>query len=168
MKLPPYNHFPAISGKKVSLRQINFSDINSLIEISFYDSIQAVTLQQAVEMQNKIDTDYMNGNSIHWGVEDNLTNNIVGTCGYYRGFDKGAGELGCVLLPQYKGQGFITPAMQLAIEFGINSIELKRIWAITTKQNDKAIQLLKRLNFIKMADLPNDEIEFELNNKYSV
>jgi [ribosomal protein S5]-alanine N-acetyltransferase len=86
----------------------------------------------------------------------------MGTCGYYRGLDKGEGELGCVLLPRYKGQGFMTAAMELAIDFGINFIKLNRIWAITTRQNDKAIRLLTRLDFIKVTDLPDNEIEYEL------
>jgi ribosomal-protein-alanine N-acetyltransferase len=163
MKLPPYSIFPIISGDKISLREIGSSDIEDLIEISFYDSIQATTFQEAAEMQAKINKDYIDGNSIHWGIAANSTNKIIGTCGYYRGLDKGAGELGCVLLPQYRGQGFMTSAMLLAIDFGINNIGLKRVWAITTKQNEKAIKLLENLNFIKIADLDNDEIEYELS-----
>lgn len=162
MRLPPYDKFPSISDDKVVLRQIQFSDINDLIEISFYNSIQATTLKQATEMQSKINVDYINGNSIHWGIADKLTNKIVGTCGYYRGLDKGEGELGCVLLPQYRGQGYMTFALLLAIKFGLNNIGLKRIWAITTKQNEKAIKLIEKLNFIKIADLDNNEIEYEL------
>jgi ribosomal-protein-alanine N-acetyltransferase len=138
------------------------SDIEDLIEISFYDAIQATTLLQATEMQDKINKDYMKGNSIHWGIADNLTNKIIGTCGYYRGLDQETGELGCVLLPQYRGQGFMTSAMLLAIDFGINSIGLKRVWAVTTKQNEKAIKLLEQLNFTKIADLDDNEIEYEL------
>jgi len=162
MRLPPYDIFPIISGDKISLRQILTEDIEDLIEISFYDSIQATTLQQATEMQDKINQDYIEGNSIHWGIADNLTNKIIGTCGYYRGLEHGAGELGCVLLPQYRGQGFMTSAMLLAINFGINNIGLKRVWAVTTKQNEKAIKLLEQLNFIKIADLDDNEIEYEL------
>ncbi len=162
MSVPPYDKFPSISDDKIMLRQIQFSDINDLIEISFYDAIQATTLKQATEMQTKINEDYTNGNSIHWGIADKLTNRIVGTCGYYRGLDKGEGELGCVLLPQFRGQGYMTSAMLLAIEFGLNRIGLKRIWAITTKQNVKAIKLIEKLNFIKIADLDNNEVEYEL------
>jgi ribosomal-protein-alanine N-acetyltransferase len=92
-----------------------------------------------------------------------LTNTIVGTCGYYRGLDKGEGELGCVLLPQYRGQGYMTYAMQLAIEFGLTNMGLKRIWAVTTRQNEKAIKFIENLNFIKIADLNEDEVEYELN-----
>jgi ribosomal-protein-alanine N-acetyltransferase len=162
MRLPPFDIFPTISGDKISLRQIQVADIEDLIEISFYDAIQATTLQQATEMQAKINKDYIDGNSVHWGIADNLTNKIIGTCGYYRGLDKGTGELGCVLLPQYRGRGFMTSAMLLAIDFGLNTMGLKRVWAITTKQNEKAIKLLEQLNFIKIADLDDTEMEYEL------
>ena len=161
MKLPPYDNFPVISNDKISLRQVQFSDINNLIEISFYDAIQATTIEQATEMQTKINKDYLDGNSIHWGIADKLTNKIVGTCGYYRGLDKGEGELGCVLLSIYRGQGYMTSAMLLAIEYGLNDIGLSRIWAITTKQNEKAIKLMEKLNFIKMAELDDNEVEYE-------
>jgi ribosomal-protein-alanine N-acetyltransferase len=162
MKLPPYDNFPSISDDKISLRQIQFSDINDIIEISFYDAIQATTMKQATEMQTKINEDYIDGNSIHWGIADKLTNKIVGTCGYYRGLKNGEGELGCVLLPQYRGQGYMSSAMLLAIEFGLNHIGLKRIWAITTKQNEKAIKLIEKLNFIKISELDDNEVEYEL------
>ena len=161
MKLPPYDNFPSISDNKILLRQILFSDIDEIIEISFYDAIQATTIQQATIMQARINEDYLDGNSIHWGIADKLTNKIVGTCGYYRGLDKGEGELGCVLLPQYRGQGYMTSALLLAIEFGQYDIGLRRIWAITTKQNKKAIKLIEKLNFIKIAELDDNEVEYE-------
>jgi ribosomal-protein-alanine N-acetyltransferase len=168
MKLPPYVKFPDISDDNITLRQIQFPELKDLLEISYYDGVQATTWMQAMEMQAKINADYMEGNSIHWGIEDKSTNKIVGTCGYYRGFDNGAGELGCVLLPQYRGHGYMTFALSLAIEFGRNTIGLKRIWAMTTKENQKAIDLLERLNFIKMSDFEDQEIEFELSQEVNV
>jgi ribosomal-protein-alanine N-acetyltransferase len=162
MKLPPYAVFPNITGDKISLRQISTTDISHLIEISFYDAVQATTVEKAIANQAKINKDYFEGNSIHWGIADKLTNKIVGTCGYYRGLNKGEGELGCVLLPQYRGQGYMTAAMLLAIEFGRNTIGLKRIWAVTSQHNAEAIKLLERLNFIKVADLDEHEVEYEL------
>ncbi len=165
MKLPPYSIFPNISGDKVSLRQIQVSDMDELVEISFYDAVQAKTVQEASEMQTKIDKDYLDGNSVHWGIVDNLSDRIVGTCGYYRGFENGKGELGCVLLPHYRGKGFMTSAMSLAIEFGLNTIGLKRIWAVTSQNNTQAIALLERLDFRKIAELADNEVEYELNDK---
>lgn len=53
-------------------------------------------------------------------------------------------------------------AILLAIGFGIKNIGLKRIWAITSQQNEKAIKLLERLNFKKIRVLDDNEVEFEL------
>ena len=166
MKFPPYNIFPNLSGNRISLRQIRTADIKDLVEISFYDSVPATTVEQAIEMQAKIDRNYIDGNSILWGISDQLTNKVVGTCGYYRGLDKGEGKLGCVLLPQFCGHGLMTSAMLLAIEFGLSTtIGLKRIWAVTSQQNKDAIKFLERLNFMKIADLNDNEIEYELRLK---
>lgn len=160
---PPYRHFPCISGSRVRLRQIQDADImGELVEISFYDAVQAKHLAQALEMNAKIKQDYAEGNSIHWGIEDKLTGKIVGTCGYYRGFGNGHGELGCVLLPPYRGQGFMAAALSLAIDFGTKRIGLHRIWAVTNRHNPKAIKLLERLGFVEIRNLENDELEFEL------
>lgn len=166
MNLPPYPRFPTLSDDKITLREIQLSDLPDLLEIASYDSVKATTVEQAAEMQKKIYTDYLNGNSIHWGIEDKRTNRIAGTCGYYRGLADGEGELGCILLPKYRGQGFMAPALQLAIDFGKNEIGLRRIWAATTVQNEKAIHLLKKLHFVQIDDPTGDQIEFELSTGF--
>lgn len=161
MRLPPYRQFPLLSNDKISLRQIVTSDLEDLLEISVYDGVKATTLLDAAEMQIQINQDYTNGNSIHWGITDNLTHKILGTCGYYRGLNTGSGELGCVLLSQYRGQGYMTAALSLAINFGLHHIGLTRISAITTQPNRKAISLLERLCFEKISELDDNKIEFE-------
>jgi [ribosomal protein S5]-alanine N-acetyltransferase len=162
MSLPPYTAFPIMANDRISLRQVSAADIPDIIEISFYDAVRAATVQEATAMQAKISRDYLDGNSIHWGIADRLTDKIVGTCGYYRGLENGEGELGCVLLPQYRGQGYMTSAMLLAIEFGRNDIGLKRIWAATSQDNADARKLLERIGFTKIAGLDDNEIEYEL------
>jgi ribosomal-protein-alanine N-acetyltransferase len=165
MNLPPFNIFPTLSTEKIMLREILISDIPDIVEISFYDAKQAENVEQAVEMQERINQDYRNGNSIHWGISNRTTNKIMGTCGYYRGLETGTGELGCILLPMFRGQGIMTNAMKLAIDFGLNKIELNRIIAITSRKNQSAIKLLDRLNFIKVDDSLNEEIKFEFEAK---
>ncbi|MBC7774441.1 MAG: GNAT family N-acetyltransferase, partial [Phycisphaerae bacterium] len=118
MNLPPYDTFPNLSGDNILLREILDDDIKNIIEISRYDAVPAKNVDEAAAMQEKINQNYQDGNSIHWGIADKASNTIVGTCGYYRGLDKSEGELGCILLSQFKGKGYMTAAMQLAIQFG--------------------------------------------------
>jgi len=150
---------------QVLLRQIHLSDIKDLIEISYYDSIQATTFEEALEMQKKINLDYTQGNSIHWGIVLESSNIIIGTCGYYRGFENQTGELGCVLLPKYRSKGLMSTALKLAIEFGESQMKLTQIWAVTSQENTKAIKLLEGLNFIRIKELEGDEIRFEYKNR---
>lgn len=165
MNLPPFPVFPKISGDRITLREITSEDLPDLIEISYYNAIQAKNVEEAKGMQDKIDQDYRQGNSIHWGIADAKTNRILGTCGYYRGFENDSGELGCVLLPQFQGKGYMTSAMKSAIDFGLEKLELKRIWSATSKDNVAAIKLLERLNFSKTADFGDHEIKFEYNHQ---
>ena len=160
MQLPPYQNFPFLFTDKIVLRQVIVSDAKAILDISFYDSKVATSLEEAVEIQNKINLDYLNGNSIHWAIVDKSTNAIAGTLGYYRGFENGTGELGCVLKREFYGKGFMTMAMKLVIEFGLNEIGLKNIVSVTSKDNLKAIQLLKRLNFEIIA-IETNEIKFQ-------
>lgn len=165
MNLPPYLIFPEVSSESIVLRQVATDDLKDLIEISFYDSIPATSLKDAAAMQEKIDLDYQNGSSIHWGIANKQTNEMIGTVGYYRGFENGIGELGCVLRPNFRGKGYMTTAIKLAAEFGLMNMSLKKVIAITSPQNDKTIKLLERANFIKTADLPEDEIEYQFVSK---
>jgi len=162
MKLPPYEKFPTLIAEGIVLREVQTDDLQNLVDILFYDSKPALNLEGAIEIQKKIDLDYLNGTSIPWGIADKASNEILGNVGFYRGFNDGAGEIGCVIRPEFRGKGLMTKAMTLAIKFGFNDVELTNIIALTTKTNKKAIKLVERLNFVKTAELKGEEIEYTL------
>ncbi len=157
----PLVEFPIIQGKRITLREIHSTDLLDILDISYYDGQKASTVEQAATMQNLVQQNYLEGSSVHWGIALNESNKLVGTCGYYRGFDKESGELGCILLPQYYGSGYMTEAMLLAIGYGKNTLRLKRIWAETSHSNQAAINLLDRLEFTKTADINEDVVIYD-------
>ncbi|MBK8552203.1 MAG: GNAT family N-acetyltransferase [Ignavibacteria bacterium] len=162
MNLPPYDVFPVLTSDNILLREILTADINDIFEISYYDSKQASGAEEALVMLSKIDRNYRDGNSIHWGIADKESNVIMGTCGYYRGFKNKAGELGCVLRSQFRGKGIMTSAMRSAIAFGFNEMLLERVFAITGKDNFKAIKLMERLEFKKKSEPDDTNVEYEI------
>lgn len=164
MNLPPYIKYPVLDNNHIKLRELTIEDIAEIVEISFYDAVQAKSTEDAIIMQGKIHKNYLEGNSIHWLIVDSISNQIYGTCGYYRGFENGSGELGCVLLSNFYGRGIMSQALQMAIQFGQETIGLNQIFAITNIDNLKAIKLLERLNFEKIANLEDNQIQFELIN----
>jgi ribosomal-protein-alanine N-acetyltransferase len=162
MNLPPYLNFPVLVSAAVALRQVLPTDADSLLEISFYDARSARDIADAAAMQVKIDADYQAGTAIHWVIVRAATAEVVGTLGFYRGFENEAGELGCVLKPTFRGQGLMREAMKLAIEFGLREMKLAQLIAITTRHNISAIKLLEKLGFHKTASLTDDELSYRL------
>lgn len=160
MNLPPFKHFPLLEGEDIILRAVGLSDLKDLMEISYYDGLPARTLEDAVEMQRKIDRDQEEGSSIHWCIAQKTSGEILGTVGYYRGFPDGAGELGCVMREQFRGKGIMTKALDMAANYGLNTMGLQKVRAITTLQNTPAIRLLERAHFKKTATLENDALEY--------
>lgn len=165
MNLPPYATYPNVSDDRILLREIQDRDIENIVEISRYDGKKAKNVAEASAMQQKIHQNYLDGESIHWGIVDKANNLIVGTCGYYRGLAEGAGELGCILSAAHYGKGYMTAALRLAIDFGLKHIGLERVFAVTTQQNIKAVQLLERLGFVQTAHQEGESMEFELPRK---
>lgn len=161
MNLPPYKQYPQTESSDILLREIRSNEIERIIGISFYDGIKASSSEEASSMLDKINIDYQKGESIHWGIIDKKTNLIVGTCGYYRGFDNSKGELGCVLINQFEGKGYMTKALRLAIDFGFETIKLKKVWAATASENIKAQNLLTRLGFQRINEI-DSEITYEI------
>ena len=162
MTLPPYPHYPELTGEKIRLRAVQPTDISSIVAISFYDSVPAQSVAEAAAMQARIDQDYQAGESIHWAITALATGKIVGTCGFHRGFEKGVGELGCVMLPEFREQGLMAEALRLAVGFGVKTAGLRGIRAITTLDNFPAIELLERLGFQPAAGFSAPEIEYHL------
>ena len=161
LHLPPYATFPEIIAGDLILREVKPDDMNALMEISFYDAKPAQTQEEAATMQSRINADYQSGTSIHWCIVDKATQQVMGTLGYYRGFENSTGELGCVLKPAFRGKGIMSKAIQLASEFGLNNMGLKKVIAVTTRQNTKAINLLERLNFVQVNVLEDDGLEYQ-------
>ncbi|HLP96659.1 MAG TPA: GNAT family N-acetyltransferase [Saprospiraceae bacterium] len=153
MYLPPYPDYPTLYGVRVQLRPVTTVDADALLDISFYDGKKAETIAEAADMLGKIHQDYLLGESIHWGITDLQTGELTGTCGYYRGgFGQGAGELGCILLPQHRGKGYMSEAIALAAHFGREQMGLQRVFAVTTPDNTPAIRLLEKLGFQKTSE----------------
>ena len=167
MNKPPYTRYPKIASEALLLRKIEPEDLPELLPISFYDGKQAETEAEAAKMLQQIEQDYLSGESLHWGIEERSSGKLTGTCGFYRGFKNASGELGSVLLPEYRGKGYMTEAMRLAIDYGFRRIGLKRIFAVTSKDNSAAIRLMERLNFSRTKET-KEEVKYEIFPRHNL
>lgn len=136
-----------LENQRVYLRPLTSTDIPDVREIMYYDGRAASSSEEALAMLARIHDDVARDESLHWGVFLQETDVCVGTCGFYRGFAGGAGEIGYVLRERYRGAGIMTTAVTLVIEYGFGALGLQRIVADVAPDNAASIRLLERLGF---------------------
>jgi RimJ/RimL family protein N-acetyltransferase len=93
-----------------------------------------------------------------------LDNIKIGTCGLYDREGMEGIDLGFALLPDYENMGFGFESASKLKNIGIKEFNIKRISAITTKENRASQKLIEKigLKFFKTVRIPNDKKELLL------
>ena len=138
---------PVLANDYVTLRALTLDDVPFVREISFYDGVAATTDEEAAGMLQRIQGDMARGTSLHWGICLAGSAEVVGTCGFYRGFANGVGEIGYVLREAYRGRGIATGALRLVVAFGLGAMGLRSVVAYTSPKNLASRAVLARLGF---------------------
>ena len=149
---PPFEKFPELETENLHLREKLLTDIPAIIEIIVYDGKHAQSKEEAGKVLGRINRDYINGQTISWGIVVKGKNKMIGTCGFYRGFDNAVGEIGYVLKESYRGKGIMVEALKAVISFGFNSLKLDTIIAFTGNDNRRSIRLLEKLHFLEIEN----------------
>lgn len=138
---------PVLSNDRVVLKEIQLHDVAAIIEISVYDGVFAKSQAEAIHILEQINLDVAKRESLHWGIFLKNTSELVGTCGYYRGYANNSGEIGYILRPSYYGLGIMTEAVNLIVNFGFDILNLHSVIAYTDPANSASIAVLKRVGF---------------------
>lgn len=141
---------PTLRSARLLLRAPTEADAPALLEISYYDGVQAANVGEARHMLRKISSDVSRDESVHWGICLQESGELIGTCGFYRGYPDGTGELGYILRTSYRGQGYMREALSAVIAYGFGAMDLKRIVARTGADNHASVGVLKRLSFAQV------------------
>lgn len=93
----------------------------------------------------------------------------IGSCGLYERQELENIDLGFAFLPEYEKQGYGFESAQKILEAGFHTFRLKKICAITTKDNIDSQGLLQKLGlkYIREIILPNKDkklMYYEQNN----
>ncbi len=145
----PHDHTPVLTGLGLTLRGVVEGDIATIRSISFYDGRAAIDDDDAAEMLRRIHGDVARGESLHWGICLQGSDEVTGTVGFYRGFAGGIGEVGYVLRDAYRGRGIMTRAVRIVVAYGLGPLGLARVEARTARDNEASRALLLRAGFVE-------------------
>ena len=88
----------------------------------------------------------------------------IGFCGFVKRDFLPNADLGFAFLPQFEKQGFAFESAEAVLKYGREKLNLGRIVAITTQDNESSIKLLGKLGFEfeRLIKTPNDVEELRL------
>jgi ribosomal-protein-alanine N-acetyltransferase len=146
---------PALNGHRVKLRGLAAGDADALFRIWSHPQVapwlDTPPLSSAEDAEHLIEVLLQMAreeDSLRWSITG-PGGGTIGTCGYNYWQLAGAyrGEIGCELSPAYWGQGYMTEALKLVVNFGFDTMELNRIEAFCHPGNNRAGGLFQALGF---------------------
>ena len=159
MNVEVFNGFPNLRTKRLELLRLDNPIYEHFLEITSFNG-RANNKTEAEALLNAIHNGFDQQQGISWGIY--LNSELIGTVGYYRGFDKNSGEIGYVIRENFRGEGFAKEAVSCAVEFGFDQIKLDCITAFTTDDNFGSIGVLESFGFNRTA------VFFEKYRKYEL
>ncbi len=76
-----------------------------------------------------------------------IQNPLIGMCGFVRRDGLPDADIGFAFLPEFEGQGYAYESASAVMNYGRETLGLKRVLAITTLDNESSIRLLGKLGF---------------------
>jgi [ribosomal protein S5]-alanine N-acetyltransferase len=145
-----------IPTERLSLRPLSEQDINALFRLHSdpvamrYWSAPAWKDAERGKAMLARDQDTSVKGHLRLGIESNASGELIGTCTF---FDINTqcrrAELGYMLASGAWGQGYMREALLAFIDHGFSSLDLNRIEADTDPRNERSMQLLLRMGFVK-------------------
>jgi ribosomal-protein-alanine N-acetyltransferase len=151
-KLP--EQFPSLETERLILRQLTSADREVIFQnYSTLESTQFImepltTLEQADEILQDFIEGFKLGRNLFWAVELKKNHAFTGTV-CFESFEWGdlRGEIGYDLSKGFWGQGLMTEALQVVIDYGFECLGLNRIDGYVDVENASSIKVLRRLHF---------------------
>ncbi|MBZ0304280.1 MAG: GNAT family N-acetyltransferase [Anaerolineae bacterium] len=151
-----FSTFPTLQTERLILRDITLDDvigvyhIRSDYQVTRYNSGAPYThIDQARRLIQAIRDGYTDKNELRWGItQKNGNDRVIGMCGfnYWHRKDQRA-SVGYDLARASWGQGIMSETLRAVIAFGFEQMQLNRIEADCTVENEASSRLLLHLGF---------------------
>jgi ribosomal-protein-alanine N-acetyltransferase len=150
-------------------------DVDGLFEIfsdpqvmRYWSSGPLVDRAAAVKLFEEIPKSNAGGSMMKWGLALTENDFVIGTTTYFNlSLSNGRVEIGYAMNRSFWGKGLMNEALIAMINYGFNSMSLRRIEADVDPRNDASIRTLERLGFRREGFLRERwHVEGEIQDAY--
>lgn len=160
-----FTPFPNLETERLLLRRVDNTDVNEIFELrsnpetmKYIPRPLLTTTEEALEHIATIDARIDSNEGINWAITLKGDSKLIGIIGHYRiKPEHYRAEIGYMLLPEYSGKGIITEAVEEAVKYGFEIMQLHSIEAVIDPENIGSARVLEKLQFVKEAHLKENE-----------
>lgn len=157
--------------ERLVLRPVCESDVPELLFLrsdpetnQFVNRKLATSTEDILQFLAMIKENTREGKSGYWALSQPGSETLMGTiCLFNVDFKNGCGEIGYELLPQYRGQGLMTEALQALIRLSFDDLQLNYLEAWSNLENHSSIKLLERSGFRKIDQTTDGYGIYQIN-----
>ena len=152
-----FTPFPILETERLLLRRVDNKDVNEVFsmrsdaETMKYIPRPLVTNnEEALSHIDLLDSGLEKNEAINWAITFKGENKLLGIIGFYRTkFEDYRSEIGYMLLSENHGKGIASEAVERALDYGFNEINLHSIEAIIDPRNEESERVLLKNGFVK-------------------
>ncbi len=156
--------FPQMETERLVLRGLTRSDSKAIfqnysdkdIAMNFMDAPFS-NIEQAEHLIDAFKAEFKQGKAITWAISLKESDTCIGTCSFMIESSSCA-EIGYDLAKAHWGNGLMSEALRVIIDYGFECLGLQEIKADTLSHNSRSINLLKRVGF--QLDAVRDKSHF--------
>lgn len=161
--------YPALETERLHLRELTLDDTDGVMkhfadpEVTRFMDIGPCKDRKEAE---DIIQYHLDDAGCRWGIFDKNENQFLGTIGfhYLRKKDRDiTAEIGFDLSKKYWGKGYMTEAITEVIRFGFSQMGLTTIDATVEPENEKSLNVMRKLGFERDEELRDNLVYFYLN-----
>jgi [ribosomal protein S5]-alanine N-acetyltransferase len=157
--------FPNISTNRLNMRQLSVSDENEVFELrsdkramEFLGRPLTFSIEDAKQFIKKINSGISEEKWMYWGLSLKDNPKLIGTiCIWNILSAENRAEIGYELHPDFQGNGLIQEAIEKAIQYGFETMELSEIDACLNFKNIKSLKILEKHHFKYLSRLDENE-----------
>jgi ribosomal-protein-alanine N-acetyltransferase len=150
--------FPILQTERLILGPLSREHWNEFKEIVSFN-VNPRNSSDPEEVFAKSVLTYNNRESINWAMF--LEGELIGFCGFFRGFADDIGEIGYVLRKNFLGMGLMIEAAQVVMDYGLKEMKLKGFKAFTEVSSSPSVKLLVELGFEQTEEFWEEYTKFE-------
>lgn len=151
-----FNSFPKLITERLVLKEITEQDVECIYkllsnpEVIKYDTFELFTdIKQAEDLIEYFSEAFRKKTAIFWGISLENESEIIGFCKCEIEIPKIRADFGYDLSPEYWNSGIMTEALGAVIDFTFNKLDINRIEASVSTENNASIRVLEKLCFVK-------------------